>query len=432
MKVGVLVSGSGTNLQALLDAEARGELAPGEIAVVVSNVPARRRSRARAAAGKPAESSSITAASPIARAFEDRAARRARRARRRGGRARRLHARADRALLDALPAAHRQHPPVAAAGVPRRRRAPRRRSRTASSCRGVTVHFVDAGLDAGPIIAQAAVPVLRRRRRRGAARADPARGASAAAGGRAALGGGPASRAKVASWWSVPSNSYDLVVLGDDLAALVCATLCARRGMRTLVLGDDRPARYTLGPHKLPVEPALWPVGRGLAGRARAQGAPRRARAAPQAARAEDRRAAGRARTCASTSAPIGSPASSRASSATPPTVGSIAGHKAGDVARLLDPLARERARVPRRRVLRAARGRRELAELAGDSRRRVVARRRDRPARRAVAPPRRDRAAPPRPRRPPRSRARSTRGAPARLPCAATARRSASCSSRS
>ena len=61
----------------------------------------------------------------------------------------------------------------------------------------------------------------------------------------------------------MPSNSYDLVVLGDDLAALVCATLCARRGMRTLILGDDRPARYTLGPHKLPIEPMVWPIGAG-------------------------------------------------------------------------------------------------------------------------------------------------------------------------
>ncbi|HEY5921595.1 MAG TPA: hypothetical protein VIV11_07985 [Kofleriaceae bacterium] len=61
----------------------------------------------------------------------------------------------------------------------------------------------------------------------------------------------------------MPSNTYDLVVLGDDLAALVCATLCARRGMRTLVLGSDRPARYTLGPHKLPIEPMLWPIGPG-------------------------------------------------------------------------------------------------------------------------------------------------------------------------
>src|SRR5580765_1132246 len=64
----------------------------------------------------------------------------------------------------------------------------------------------------------------------------------------------------------MPSNSYDLVVLGDDLAALVCATLCARRGMRTLVLGDERPVRYTLGPHKLPIEPALWPVAPANAG----------------------------------------------------------------------------------------------------------------------------------------------------------------------
>ncbi|HEX5060625.1 MAG TPA: hypothetical protein VFV99_14755 [Kofleriaceae bacterium] len=64
----------------------------------------------------------------------------------------------------------------------------------------------------------------------------------------------------------MPSNTYDLVVLGDDIAALVCATLCARRGMRTLVLGSDRPARYMLGPHKLPIEPMLWPVGTGSPG----------------------------------------------------------------------------------------------------------------------------------------------------------------------
>ncbi|HWO24223.1 MAG TPA: hypothetical protein VNO30_36015 [Kofleriaceae bacterium] len=64
----------------------------------------------------------------------------------------------------------------------------------------------------------------------------------------------------------MPSNTYELIVLGDDLAALVCATLCARRGMRTLVLGEERPARYQLGPHKLPVEPATWPVVQSSAG----------------------------------------------------------------------------------------------------------------------------------------------------------------------
>jgi hypothetical protein len=63
----------------------------------------------------------------------------------------------------------------------------------------------------------------------------------------------------------VPSNSYDLVVLGDDLSALVCAALCARRGLRTLVLGDERPARYQLGPHKLPIEPLVWPSAPGSA-----------------------------------------------------------------------------------------------------------------------------------------------------------------------
>jgi len=39
MKLAVLVSGSGTNLQALLDAQASGALSPAEIAVVVSNRP---------------------------------------------------------------------------------------------------------------------------------------------------------------------------------------------------------------------------------------------------------------------------------------------------------------------------------------------------------------------------------------------------------
>jgi phosphoribosylglycinamide formyltransferase-1 len=39
MRIGVLVSGSGTNLQALLDAERAGTLAPAEIACVISNKP---------------------------------------------------------------------------------------------------------------------------------------------------------------------------------------------------------------------------------------------------------------------------------------------------------------------------------------------------------------------------------------------------------
>ncbi|MFT3699689.1 MAG: phosphoribosylglycinamide formyltransferase [Kofleriaceae bacterium] len=54
MKVGVLVSGSGTNLQALLDAEARGQLGGATITVVISNNPTAPALQRATAAGKPA------------------------------------------------------------------------------------------------------------------------------------------------------------------------------------------------------------------------------------------------------------------------------------------------------------------------------------------------------------------------------------------
>ncbi|MEO8840304.1 MAG: phosphoribosylglycinamide formyltransferase [Kofleriaceae bacterium] len=54
MNVGVLVSGTGTNLQALLDAEARGELAPAQITIVISNNPTAPAIARATAAGKPA------------------------------------------------------------------------------------------------------------------------------------------------------------------------------------------------------------------------------------------------------------------------------------------------------------------------------------------------------------------------------------------
>ena len=67
----------------------------------------------------------------------------------------------------------------------------------------------------------------------------------------------------------MPTNSYDLIVLGDDLPGLACGALCARRGLRTLVLAaDDRPARYALGNLKLPTAPGILP-GRGLGAAAR-------------------------------------------------------------------------------------------------------------------------------------------------------------------
>jgi phosphoribosylglycinamide formyltransferase 1 len=156
MNVGVLVSGAGTNLQALLDAQAQGELAPAAIAVVVSNrrdAPALARA---AAAGVPAE---VIEHGGLARAvFEDR-------------------------LLDAL--ARRAVEAVVLAGFTRVltahfiERFPMRIINTHPSLlpafpgvdataqaiaygvklSGASVHFVDTTVDGGPIIAQAAVAV---------------------------------------------------------------------------------------------------------------------------------------------------------------------------------------------------------------------------------------------------------------------------------
>lgn len=54
----------------------------------------------------------------------------------------------------------------------------------------------------------------------------------------------------------MPTNSYDLIVVGDDFAGLVAGALCARRGMRVLMLSQGgQPSGYVLGPHRLPVEP---------------------------------------------------------------------------------------------------------------------------------------------------------------------------------
>jgi phytoene dehydrogenase-like protein len=54
----------------------------------------------------------------------------------------------------------------------------------------------------------------------------------------------------------MPTNHYDVIVLGDDFSGLVCATLCARRGLRALLATTGRaPGSYQLGPYRLPVEP---------------------------------------------------------------------------------------------------------------------------------------------------------------------------------
>ena len=158
MKIGVLVSGSGTNLQALLDAEARGALAPAEIAVVVSNRPGVKALERAAAAHKPAIVVDHKAFTDRA-AFEDG-----------------LLAALATGPCDAVVLAGfmrvlthhfvekfplrilNTHPSLLPAfpGVD----APAQAIAYGVKISGVTVHFVDTSLDGGPIIAQRGVPVL--------------------------------------------------------------------------------------------------------------------------------------------------------------------------------------------------------------------------------------------------------------------------------
>jgi phosphoribosylglycinamide formyltransferase-1 len=158
MKIGVLVSGSGTNLQALLDAEERGELAPGKIAVVVSNRPEAAALQRAAEAGKPAivvDHKAFTERE----AFEDKLI--ATLAEHDvelvvlAGFMRVLTPR----FLDRFPLRIvNTHPSLLPAfpGVD----APAQAIAHGVKVSGVTIHFVDASLDGGPIIAQVAIAVF--------------------------------------------------------------------------------------------------------------------------------------------------------------------------------------------------------------------------------------------------------------------------------
>ncbi len=157
MRLGVLVSGSGTNLQAVLDAVARGQL-HAEVAVVVSNVAtAKALDRARAAG---VEAVVIDHKAFADRASFDAAVVEALQARRvevvvLAGFMRLVTA----VLLDAFPMRIvNVHPALLPAfpGVDAQRQALDYGVRVT----GCTVHFVDRGTDTGPVIAQAAVPVL--------------------------------------------------------------------------------------------------------------------------------------------------------------------------------------------------------------------------------------------------------------------------------
>ena len=160
MNVGVLVSGSGTNLQALhRPRPARRRSARPSSSSSASNVPdCAALARARAA-GIPTFVVDHRDYSARARGFDRALVAELR------GRGVELVVLAGfmRVLGDEiarrLPRPRHQHPPRPAARVPRRARAEARPSTTGVKLTGCTVHFVDAGTDTGPIIAQAAVLV---------------------------------------------------------------------------------------------------------------------------------------------------------------------------------------------------------------------------------------------------------------------------------
>jgi len=156
-RIGVLISGRGSNLQALIDATRDGRL-DAEIALVISN-------RADASGLYRARAAGIEALAighrdfPSREAFEQVLVRELRARRVRlvclAGFMRLLGA----TFLDAFPnAILNVHPSLLPAfpGVDAQRQAWEHGTKIA----GATVHFVTGELDAGPIVRQAAVPVL--------------------------------------------------------------------------------------------------------------------------------------------------------------------------------------------------------------------------------------------------------------------------------
>ncbi len=157
MKVGVLVSGSGSNLQAILDAEKKGELGGAQVVVVVSNVAgvgALERARAAGVATvvlphKQFPSRELFDDALVATLREHAVELVALAGFMRIITPRMLSAFPQRiinihpALLPAFPGIH-AHQQALDYGV---------------KLTGCTVHFVDEGTDTGPIILQAAVPV---------------------------------------------------------------------------------------------------------------------------------------------------------------------------------------------------------------------------------------------------------------------------------
>jgi phosphoribosylglycinamide formyltransferase-1 len=156
--VGVLVSGSGTNLQAILDAQKSGALGPGEVRVVISNVEGVQALERAARAGVAAHALPHKRF-PSREAYDAQLVQLLREARVDwvvlAGFMRLVTA----TLLDAFPMRVLNIHPSLLPAFPGLR-AVRQALDHGAKVTGVSVHLVDAGLDAGPIVAQVAVPVL--------------------------------------------------------------------------------------------------------------------------------------------------------------------------------------------------------------------------------------------------------------------------------
>jgi phosphoribosylglycinamide formyltransferase-1 len=158
VKVGVLASGSGTNLQALIDAASRGGMGPARLVVVGANVPGCGALERAAKAGIPTflrSHKDFATRADFDRALLDELRRHGVGLLALAGFMRILTP----TLLDAFP--HRVvniHPALLPSfpGVHAQKQAFDYGVRFS----GCTVHFVDAGTDTGPSIAQAVVPVL--------------------------------------------------------------------------------------------------------------------------------------------------------------------------------------------------------------------------------------------------------------------------------
>jgi phosphoribosylglycinamide formyltransferase-1 len=154
VKLGVLVSGRGTNLQALLDAD----LTPAEIAVVISNRPeayALERAKAAGVAALVIDHKAFPSRDAFETVLLAELAARGVEAIVLAGFMRILGSRFIAAfpgrIVNTHPALLPSFPGVDA---------PAQAIAHGVKVSGVTVHFVDGGVDTGPIIAQRAVPVL--------------------------------------------------------------------------------------------------------------------------------------------------------------------------------------------------------------------------------------------------------------------------------